>query len=768
MTTFIAYPSSNREIVETITKAAEKTSPRAFRTWQQEEIPGAFLSPNILESIRESRSLIADVTHLNFNVMFEMGFAIGLNKPVTPTIYLPLRASRHDFDQLGIIDTLTYKEYANSDDLLEIFKQDHKAQALKTGATPLNHSSPVYVLEPKTKTDAAIRITARLKKARLFYRSFDPAEFPRLSAWDAITHVQQSYGVLLHLLPSTYADATIHNLRAAFLAGLATGMAKVLLILQQGDRDPVPLDYRDLVRVFLHPDKIDDAIADFAAEVTGELQRRRTKEASKPHHFLDSLTLGSTAAENELRELSTYYLETDQYRRTSRGEIRIVVGRKGSGKSALFFHLRNSKRRRINNLVLDLKPEGFQLLKFKETVLSTLQEGTLEHTVTAFWEYVLLLELSHKIVEQDKGLLLRRQELQGPYQSLRDNYYAGDYTPEGDFAERISHLLDFVRDNYLAKFGQSTSQRLGHPQLTQILYNHNVRELRNALEEYLDHKDEVWILFDNLDKGWPPRGLQKEDLLLLRCLIDAGRNLERQLQKRQIECHTVIFLRNDVYEHLIRETVDRGKEAKVLLDWTDPDLLRELVRRRIIANDDSLRTLEFDDLWRRICVSHLHGEESFQYLTDRSLMRPRYLLSLIGHCRSVAVNLGHRSISASDIEKGLRAYSSDVISDIGAEIRDVEPDAEDILYVLIGEPPEIQQDRFEAIIADSGLQMSADSALEALIWYGVLGISTGNGEGIYIHHKNYDIKLLSGILKKQEDSKFLINPAFWSALGITG
>jgi len=38
-----------------------------------------------------------------------------------------------------------------------------------------------------------------------------------------------------------------------------------------------------------------------------------------------------------IRDLASYYIPTDAYKRALRGEVRMVIGRKGSGKSALFF-----------------------------------------------------------------------------------------------------------------------------------------------------------------------------------------------------------------------------------------------------------------------------------------------------------------------------------------------------------------------------------------------------------------------------------------------
>ena len=56
-------------------------------------------------------------------------------------------------------------------------------------STPLNQNAPVYLIEARFRTDSVTRIISRVKKARLFYRSFDPQESPRLSAREAFEQV---------------------------------------------------------------------------------------------------------------------------------------------------------------------------------------------------------------------------------------------------------------------------------------------------------------------------------------------------------------------------------------------------------------------------------------------------------------------------------------------------------------------------------------------------------------------------------------------------
>jgi hypothetical protein len=85
------------------------------------------------------------------------------------------------------------------------------------------------------------------------------------------------------------------------------------------------------------------------------------------------------------------------------------------------------------------------------------------------------------------------------------------------------------------------------------------------------------VLFDNVDRGWSPSGLTDDDIVIVRSLIDAGRKIQREMQRDGLNFHCVIFLRNDVYQLLMQATSDFGKEMRTSLDWTDPDLLRNLL-----------------------------------------------------------------------------------------------------------------------------------------------------------------------------------------------
>jgi len=767
---FFAYPSQPADIGQVIERAvgmvAKSNSETQVKTWAALDIVGHFISGEVLAGIDAADFLIADITELNFNVTYEIGYAIGKGKRILLVKNKALVAQGVTIAKVGIFDTLGYRDYQNSTDLAAFIVAASTVKALDVSA-PMNLKAPVYYLDLPVKSDWSTRIVSRIKKAGFTFRNFDPNEIPRLSANDAISQVSQSYGVIVPLLSSNYNGWEIHNLRAAFIAGLAEGMGKAIRILQWND-DPVPLDYRDFVSVNYHPDDVNVVIEDFAVEVTQAFQQLDNANFKQERSFLKRLNLGATSAENEMRDLDRYYLETDQFLKSLRGEAHLVVGRKGSGKSAIFIQIRDGEREksRNKNIVLDLKPDGYKLIKFKERILKFLAEGTYQHTITAFWEYVLLLEICYKILEKDKARHIHDHRLYEGYRELAELYYAEGYDSDGDFSERMSVLMEKIYSEYQSLYGDQSNTSLSAAQVTELLYKHDVKQLKLKLGKYLENKEVLWLLFDNIDNGWPTSGLQHEDLLIIRALIEATRKIERQFGSDEFFVHSVVFLRNDVYELLVQETSDRGKEANVVLDWTDPDLLRELVRLRIVSNGLDENS-DFKSAWLRVFVSHYKGEETSQFLIERSLMRPRFLLNLINQCKGFAINLNHEIIEASDIEKGVIAYSSDLLRDIGYELRDISGDADGILYSFVASNSVLSEADVINKLKDSGLDESqAVSVLDLLLWYGFLGVKLNSDEPKFIYDFSYNKALLDGVKRRADFVSLAINQAFWPALMI--
>jgi nucleoside 2-deoxyribosyltransferase len=770
--TFIAYGGGLPMVREAVANAISLLRATASNlvspmSWEEMDIPGRFVATEVLTSIDSSDFIVADISRLNFNVVYEIGYAIGKGRRVLLIRHRSIASDGLAFGDLGLFDTLGWKEYSNGQELAESIKEfDHTRPLLVK--EKLNHQSPVYYVQPKHKTDYDGYILAAIKKAPLRFRSFDPTESPRLSARSAIANVGQSYGVVLHFLPNDHTDAGIHNLRSAFVAGLADGTGTARTLIQSG-QTPVPLDYRDLVvhcqvqRDFQH------AVGALAENVFELLQDSAPEHLNGARSRLEKIDLGASAAENEMTSLAEYYVEIPAYRRALRREVRLVTGRKGSGKTAIFFRLRDTMRATRSNVVLDLKPEGYQLLKLKDSVVKLMSSGTVEHTITAFWEYILWIEICYKLLEKDQDVHVRDHRLFEPYQRLKAAYIVDDYSREGDFAERLKALLRDVVQQIEAKYPGRNDLELSAPEITGLIYKHDFYKLKSAVQEYLQFKGELWLLFDNIDKGWTSQGVNAQDLVIIRALLEATRKIERDMHKKGITAHTVVFLRNDVFENLIDTTSDRGKETRANVDWDDSELLREMLLARLKRVDIFDENADFRTVWNSICVAMIDGEDSSQYLIDRSLMRPRSLLDLIGHCRGYAVSLGHDRILRADIEKGLGAFSNDLLSELNLEIRDVFPQSDDVLYAFLGSPARLTREALDQKLVGHGvLSANLDELIEMLFWFGFLGFLWADGTPRFIYSFHYNMKVMQGTHTQLAAGgvTYVLNPAFVTALGL--
>lgn len=769
---FFAYSANPPQIAETIRSAIKDVEHFHAVTnivdWAELDIPGRFMSLEILRKIDKSDFLVADITTLNFNVTFEVGYAIGRQKRIVVVRNEAYGKSEDEkIRRLGIFDTLGYRNYQNYRDLAAIVKTVRDIDSLLREIS-IDRTQPIYVTKTRYQSDYAIRISARLKKSGLSYRSFDPTEQPRLSALDAISQVVRSVGVLVHLIPAAIDDSEIHNLRGAFIAGLATGLGKELTIVQEG-YDPVPIDYRDFVKTATHPSQIDEAVADLAGGVVAKLSEASESAGQVFSSVLEKVHFGASSAENEISDLADYYLSTDEFRRALHGEVRLVVGRKGAGKSAVFFRIRDKVSSGRRNVVLDLKPDGYQLVKFKDRVLKAMDRGTQEHTIVAFWQCVLLLEITRAALQLDKHTYRTDDSIYSTYLQLDEKYKEYGYeSGQGDFAERITNLIYRIESRFNASQVDGVLVTLSTPEVTKLIYDVDVSKLSEALISHLNKKEALWVLFDNIDKGWTPTGIDASDILTLRALLDATRKLQRSLTSEDFDVRILIFLRNDVYELLIDQTADRGKEQKVLVDWRDPDALKELVRLRISSTLGDAET-PLDELWARIAVRHVNGEDSYQFIVDRCLMRPRYLIDLLKYSRGCALTLRHEKITDDDIKKAVSFFSTDIVQDTNLEFRDIFPEYDGILYAFIGSKCFLSLDDVRLCLMLFKVdETHIPNVIKLLLWYAFLGVRDEHYENQYIYSKGYNIKSFEAYVNSRlsQGAALVINPAFWDGLAL--
>lgn len=760
------YPSEPTIIASTIEETARQLGTEGsapWLTWKHLGVPGQIIFCEICKALRGTQRVVADVTTLNFNLLFEIGFAVGLGIPVLPIRDTSFAKDAKVFHELGLIDTLGYLDFQNSTELAKgISKRGIPGQVL-ADLPAIDRESPLYVVKSPIQSEGMVRLMSAVNKSGLKFRAFDPLESPRLSLHEAVRQTAFSLGILLHLVSPERVGAVPHNGRCAFVAGLGIATGKRVLMLQE-TRVVQPIDYREVVRSYDNATAIPEMLIPFIKSVV-EMLQAGTSRLSPPHErltLLEKIDLGDLAAENEILALRSYFVQTGQYNDVKRGHARLVVGRKGAGKTAIFYGIREEYIRDRARLVLDLKPEGHQFMKLREAILEELSPGVQQHVITAFWNYLLLMEIAHKIVATEQQAAYRDLKLKQHFEAVRAAYelHRSTDVEQGDFSERLLALVDDIVGRR-----KSMSEVRSTGEVTQLIYRTDIRQLNDAIGNYINasRKEEVWLLFDNLDKGWPILEIKKEDVGSISALLDATRKLQRQFENRSVELRAVVFLRNDIYEHLVLDPADRGKENPAILDWNDAELLKELLRKRIAAStalDES-----FEELWRLFFCSHVKGEESFSYILSRTLMRPREVLRFIRGCINVAVNRGHEQVTEDDIVHAEQSYSDDALVDLSLELRDVRPQFADAPYAFIGQTAHMAPSEVTIAIANARIPLDqVEKVRELLLWFGFLGISVYGDEERFSYQYEHNIrKMKTGV----SQFTYCIHPTFRRALGCT-
>ena len=760
---FFAYPSSPEPIaaaVETaVTKLRQQRPSWSWKTWKQLPIHGQTIFCEICKAIRHSVTVVADVTTLNFNLLFEIGYTIGLGVPVIPVRDTNFQADRRAFEELGLLDTMGYVDFTNSDELRERLLARLPGASLAPVPAREFRQSPIYVLKGPIETEGAIQMMSALKKSGIHFRTYDPVETPRLSLHEARLQVAGSTGVIANLLDPARGKGLQHNAQSALICGIAMAQRKAVAMVQEGTIAQ-PIDYRDIVQTYTNPNNISGLLQPTlrrTLEALQEVAHGSVKQAD----LLQTIDLGDVAAENEIAGLREYFVVTGQATQAKQGHARLVVGRKGSGKTAVFYDVRNSIGRGNDRLVLDLKPEGHQFTKLRELVLDRLGPGLQEHTMVAFWNYILLGELARKALEQDARIAARDPLRYQPYKCLSDVYLRHDPGGYFDFSQRLLMQVDRIS----RLLGETRIEDVGGS-LTQVIYSGDFRELSEAVSDYLKTKEAVWLLVDNLDKGWPVRGTSSIDILIVRSLLDATRKLQHQLEANEVEFECLVFLRSDIYEHLREETPDKGKDTAIRLDWEDAEVFAEIVRRRLESSGELQGS--FREMWPHICAPLIDGQESFAYMIERTLMRPRDLLQFLRSAMHIAINRGHTRIDEEDLTQAERSYSEDLLLTTSFEIGDTYPKYSELLYAFEEAPATMSkrdvQDRLA--LAANVPQEQLDHALELLIWFGFLGVAS------FPHAKekySYDVQ---GNMRRllyplsTDDAQVVVHRAFRAALNV--
>lgn len=380
--------------------------------------------------------------------------------------------------------------------------------------------------------------------------------------------------------------------------------------------------------------------------------------------------MGQRVAEEEVNELSSYFVETEQWKRVWRGDVDVVYGPKGSGKSAIYSTLVSREGQLFDRGILIKaaeSPRGAPVFS------SLVEEPPLsEAEFTSLWKIYFLALIADAFEEYE----VRGDDAKRVIRFLTD----ARLRPGGkvSLGSHVRNALDYVRRIFQPSeveptikidpatgglSGLSTRIKFSEPSSAERAKGAiHVDDLYAAADRALAEIDaDIWLLLDRLDVAFA--GSPDFEKNALRALFKAYLDLN-DLQHVKLK----IFLRTDIWNAITESGFREASHItrELVLTWERPALL-QLVAQRLVRNPglvsfyqvepDAVRsdTREQRELFGRVYPAQVEGGPNKPQTFDWCLSRtrdgtketaPRELIHLL----SVARDLQVRSLEIGEPE----------------------------------------------------------------------------------------------------------------------
>lgn len=767
---FFGYPSKPSARVETLKAGIEKLSSRHSLvpvTWEELRTAGRYLIDPILKAIADSDVAAFDVTTINFNVLFELGYAIGTNRRLwllrDPSI------SKRDWEAIAFLTTLGYSPYLNSDDIeSEFFKQmPHLAERTVYESSIKNSlgdeaPSAVFYLKALYETDAERRIHKRVREearggAKVVVADPQEASLQTLS-WYA-EQINAASTVIAHITENERDGSSLHNARCAFVAGLAEGMAKPLLMLASADYWS-PLDYRDLVERYATASGAYSAVGEWLNSHAGllrKVQDRATAKARALSSDLRRLGLGEYVAENEADALGEYFVRTASYTQLLESRQSIFVGSKGTGKTANMQEAAEELRADRRNLVVVVKPSAYELQSVVRLVSRFRELGEQGYLIESLWKFLMYTEVAQAV-----------------YRPMRDSPGWSERDRHGQFETFVQEHEDLILDDFAVRLEAAVSRILeatsaestiggSRAAISEQLHSQFLGQLVTQLRAVISRYRRLAIFVDNLDKAWTRNASMDELGEFTLGLLSAMGGIQAELTKPSEPRATpivslAVFLRADIFEQVKGVAREPDKLSVARLSWDDDAQLLRVIEERYEAAVQS----SDGNFWQRVSCATVDGLSTKDFVAAHILHRPRDLVYLCRAALATAVNRGHARIEQEDWGEAARTYSQFAFEAMRVEVG-YSTDIDEFLYALYGGSARFDSEGMRATLAKIGIGSDRfDLMVERLFVLSCLGVVTDRGT-TYIRGDADNSMLLRHLreqLARREVVELEMHPAF--------
>ena len=467
--------------------------------------------------------------------------------------------------------------------------------------------------------------------------------------------------------------------------------------------------------------------------------------------------LGDIRAENDTFMLDQAFLETADYKVLLESSDRcVVVGRRGTGKSALVHRLNSHWRKESQTFVITITPEEDQIIGLRG-VLNLFGDHFLHIKAGSkiIWRYAMYMELLSNLYSHYKmKRLIDHSKL-----SKHLNQW-GD--PKQNCSLKLRNKLKSVLD-------ENDSAENNIADLSSKLCLDEINYELSDIFEKSSHK--FILLVDRLDEGYTP-----DDLGI--AIVDGFVQSVIDINSKNFEnVRSLVFLRDNIYRAIAINDPDftRNIEGQVLrLHWDDYGLFNLVCNRLRVAykNNQENNTR----LWNTYSAREIQGRDGFRLALRLTLYRPRDILVLLNNAFLHAGNQGREVIILEDIDSSAKSISDNRLHDLHKEYEVIFPALNCFTSSFTSGSPEttvaravelikmvLSKDDHEiAVQSDLSMFENPIQVLQRLYGIGFLGIFDDKASSFVFCHDGRDpSKEILG------ESRLLIHPCYWLALNLT-
>jgi len=787
---FFAYAGSPEGTRETVANAvaglAERDDVTAV-TWEGLRADGRLIINQITAAITGADLICAEVSSLNPNVLFELGYAVAGDKPVRILLDGTDIEAVRGFKQFGLLNQVGYLSYANSIDIRSKLLGGLQATGTSlwqdllptTASAQAEHSIFYYPLNHVT--EASRTLSRRLDGSRRTGWEILSADHSEVSLAPLSWYVQQIYKTdasIFHLAAPRRANSTIHNARTAFLAGIAHGLGRNMLMLAEEDY-VVPFDYQDLLQQYNSSKTLGFGFDKWMGNFEGDHARERASAAQRSVQRrrlasqLGALNFYEYVAEQEAGSLSDYFVRTRQFEDLLNSPAVIFVGRKGVGKTANMLEAAQTLREDKRNLVVVIKPADYELQGLVKVLSDYRGRESLSYLTENMWKFLLYSEIARVAVDEAEqrpaGIATG-----SPLDELRQFMEECGLPMREDFSVRLEQLVTaLLKTSGEVNRGVSDARDAIGAALGGVL----LRDLRSRLEKAVTSYARVAVLVDNLDKAWD-RHADLDDLasLLLGLLTAVGRvagefRRVRGEKDSELSFSLGVFLRSDVHQHVLRVAREPDKIRTATVTWEDTDLLFRVVEERYLfsgaGNSDPSR------LWTQFFCPTVNGITVRQHVAGVILPRPRDLLYFVNAAVASAVNAGRDRVEIEDLRRARSEYSQFAFEAALVPNGITSRELESLLFEFAAGEPTLTELEVADACANAGITAEPPAeVIKHLLSVEFLGWQTGV-ERFSFGAEGSNARLAQVLARKYAATsnsalRYRIHPAFWDYLEISG